>query len=330
MAIPGVGTLVFAEFRPWHTPARERRAWHSNSARPSSRRVERSSSPSSRPRWRRRSSSSGWERTYEGKDPPPPVDPPDTSTQFVLMANEEGALAIQVNEERVVRDLARIVSERVDVPLLVLMTSGSLFGRRSVEVVCRKYEFKNGESNELTVMAAHTRDVTDVEHNELRQADSALRTRIDGANESLLRAEGTAGFKAKKVLRYKRVVVPVKFSSPRLARLMEKIEECETFQVVKEGEQEVVKLVLPGGAKSMSYLKRDELAELEKGLQTRPELSRRRTPPRRAGVGARVSTPWRTARAARDGSPVLMHLPGSGAGLGPAAGRSGSWPWSPP
>jgi hypothetical protein len=220
----------------------------------------------------------GWERTYEGKDPPPPADPPDTSTQFVLMANEEGALAIQVNEERVVRDLARIVSEKVDVPLMVLMTTGSLFGRRSVEVVCRKYEFKNGESNELPVMAAHTRDVTDVEHNELRQADSALRTRIDGANESLLRAEGTAGFKSKKVLRYKRVVVPVKFSSPRLARLMEKIEECESFQVLKEGEQEVVKLVLPGGAKSMSYLKREELAELEKGLTTRPELARRRTP----------------------------------------------------
>ena len=218
----------------------------------------------------------GWERTYEGKDPPPPVDPPDTSTQFMLMANEDGALAIQVNEERVVRDLARLVSERVDVPVLVLMTTGSLFGRRSVEVVCRKYEFKSGECNELPVMAAHTRDVTDVEHNELRQADSALRTRIDNANESLLRAEGTAGFKSKKVLRYKRVVVPVKFSSPRLTRLMEGIEQCETFQVAFEGEQAIVKLVLPGGAKSMSYLKRDELAELEKGLQTRPELARRR------------------------------------------------------
>jgi hypothetical protein len=218
----------------------------------------------------------GWERTYEGKDPPPPADPPDTATQFVIMANEDGALAIQVNEERVVRDLARMVSERVDVPLLLLMTTGSLFGRRSVEVVCRKYEFKNGEVAELPVMAAHTRDVTDVEHNELRQADSALRQRIDGANESLLRAEGTAGFKSKKVFRYKRVVQQVKFSSPRLARLMEQLEQCEQFQVAFEGEQAVVKLVLPGGAKAMSYMKREELAELEKALQARPELSRRR------------------------------------------------------
>jgi len=218
----------------------------------------------------------GWERTYEGKDPPPPSDPPDTSTQFVLMANEDGAVAIQVNEERVVRDLARIVSAKVDVALLVLMTTGSLFGRRSVEVICRKYEFNAGEANELPVMAAHTRDVTDVEHNELRQAESALRQRIDGANESLLRAEGTAGFKAKKVLRYKRIVVPVKFSSPRLARLMEKIEECETFAVEAEGDQRVVKLVLPGGAKSMSYLKKEELAELEKALEKRPELQLRR------------------------------------------------------
>jgi hypothetical protein len=220
----------------------------------------------------------GWERTYEGKDAPPPVDPaaPDGASQFVLMSNEEGAAAIQINEELVVRDLARIVSEKVDVALLVLLTTGSLFGRRSVEVVCRKFEFKSGESTELTVMAAHTRDVSDVEHNELRQADNALRTRINGANESLLRAEGTAGFKAKKFTKYKRNVQAAKFSSPRLARLMEQLEACETWSVAEEGAQRVVKLVLAGGAKSMSYLKPDELAELEKALSTRPELVRRR------------------------------------------------------
>jgi len=151
-----------------------------------------------------------------------------------------------------------------------------LFGRRSVEVVCRKFEFKGGESTELTVMAAHTRDVSDVEHNELRQADNALRTRINGANESLLRAEGTAGFKAKKFTKWKRNVQAVKFSSPRLSRLMDQLEACETWSVAEEAAQRVVKLVLAGGAKSMSYLKPDELAELEKALSTRPELVRRR------------------------------------------------------
>ncbi len=219
----------------------------------------------------------GWERTYEGKEAPPPVDPPDGAAHFVLMANEEGAVAIQVNDELVVRDLARIVSEKIDVGLRVLLTTGSLFGRRSVEVVCRKFEFTGGTATELTVMAAHTRDVSDVEHNELRQADNALRTRINGANESLLRAEGTAGFKAKKFTKFKRSLVAPKFSSPRLGRLMEQIEACEGWSVAEEGPQRVVKLVLAGGAKSMSYLKPEELAELEKALSSRPELVRRRT-----------------------------------------------------
>ncbi|MBC8074231.1 MAG: hypothetical protein IAG13_38280 [Deltaproteobacteria bacterium] len=220
----------------------------------------------------------GWERTYEGKDPPPPVDPPDTATQFNLLASEDGAAAIQVNDDRMVRDLARIVSERIDVPVVLLMTSGSLFGRRSVEVVCRKLEYRAGEVSEMPVMAAHTRDVTDVEHNELRQADNALRSRIDNANESLLRAEGTVGFKAKKLIRYKRVLKEFKFSNPRLTRLMAQIETCEAFNVDvdKPTGQQVVKLVLPGGAKSMSFLKAEELAELEKALSTRPELERRR------------------------------------------------------
>jgi hypothetical protein len=218
----------------------------------------------------------GWERTYEGKEPPA-TDPADGAVQFMLLANDEGAGAIRLEDELVVRDLARMVSERVDVALLVLMTSGSLFGRRSVEVVCRKYEFKQGEVTELPVMAAHTRDVTDVEHNELRQADNALRSRIGNANESLLRAEGTAGFKPKKVLRFKRNLVPAKFSNPRLTRLMERIEACVSYQFAEEGAQTVVKLVLNGGAKAMSYVKHEERAELEKALSSRPELVRRRT-----------------------------------------------------
>lgn len=217
----------------------------------------------------------GWERTYEGKDAAP-ADVADGASSFVLMSNEEGAAAIQLNDELVVRDLARIVSEKIDVALLVLVTTGSLFGRRSVEVVCRKFEFRSGTATELPVMAAHTRDVTDVEQNELRQADNALRNRINGANDSLLRAEGTAGFKAKKFTRFKRNLKEVKFSSPRLARLMDQLEACESWSVADEGAQKIVKLVLAGGAKSMSYVKPEELAELEKALSSRPELVRRR------------------------------------------------------
>ncbi|MFO0634207.1 MAG: hypothetical protein U0168_15275 [Nannocystaceae bacterium] len=217
----------------------------------------------------------GWERTFEGKEALTP-DPGDGAIGFVLLANEDGAAGIQVDDEKVVRDLARIVSERVDVALLLLLTTGSLFGRRSVEVVCRKFEFRSGSSSELAVMAAHTRDVSDVEHNELRQADNALRSRINNANESLLRAEGTAGFKPKKFFRYKRNLQPVKFSSPRLARLMEQIEACESYEIDGKGPQPIVKLVLAGGAKSMSYLKTDEVAELEKALASRPELVRRK------------------------------------------------------
>ncbi len=219
----------------------------------------------------------GWERTYEGKEAAPPVDPPDGAAQFVLMVNEEGAAAIQTNEELVVRDLSRIVSEKLDVPLLVLLTTGSIFGRRSVEVVCRKFEFTSGQATELPVMAAHTRDVSDVEQNELRQSDNALRARVNGANESLLRAEGTAGFKAKKFTKFKRNLQAVKFSSPRLSRLMEQIEACESWSVAEAGAQRIVKLVLAGGAKSMSYVKPDELAEIDKALSSRPELVRRRT-----------------------------------------------------
>jgi hypothetical protein len=217
----------------------------------------------------------GWERTYEGKEPPSP-DPADGATPFTIMANDDGMLAIQVGEEPVVRDLARLVSDRIDVPMLVLITTGALFGRRSVEVVCRKFEVVGGQVNELPVMATHTVDVTDVEHNELRQAENALRTRINHANSSLLEVEGTKGFKPKKVFRYKRAIKEAKFGSPRLARLWTQLETAESFSIGQENGQSVVKLLLAGGAKGMSFLKAEEIAELEKALQTRPELQRRR------------------------------------------------------
>ncbi len=218
----------------------------------------------------------GWERTYEGKAPPE-EDPEDEATEFQLLANPEGVLGIRISEVNVVRDLARLVHKTVEVPLMVFTTKGSLFGRRSVEVKCRKFEIKDGELEELPVMVTHTAEVTDVEHNELRQAPNALRSRINNANDSLLNAEGSADFKLKKILRYKRAHKKVKFSSPRLARLMEQVETCEAFEVVHEGDQPIVKLVLSGGAKSLSYLKAEELAELEKAIEARPEIARRRT-----------------------------------------------------
>ncbi len=217
----------------------------------------------------------GFEQTYEGKEPPA-EDPGDGATAFELLQNGDGTLAIQISEERVARDLARLVSLEVDVPLLVFTTAGSLFGRRSVEVTCRKFEVKRGEIEELPVMATHTAEVTDVEHNELRQAENALRSRINNANESLLQAEGPSGLKLKKIYRYKRTVKTFKWSSPRLARLMEQIEQCETFEVTRERDQPVVKLVLQGGAKSMSFLKSAEVEELEAALRDRPELGHRR------------------------------------------------------
>lgn len=220
----------------------------------------------------------GWERTFEGKGPPEePMD--DQATQFDLLATNEGVIAIQISESNIVRDLARLVSEELEVPLLVFTTSGSLYNRRSVEVKCRKFGVENGVVEELPVMATHTAEVTDVEHNELRQAENALRSRINGANDSMLAAEGTPGLKLKKVLRFKRALKKPKFSNPRLMRLMEKIEICEWFEVGREGEQIVVKLVLAERATSMSYLKPEELEELEAAIAGRQEiLHRRRTP----------------------------------------------------
>lgn len=217
----------------------------------------------------------GWEQTYEGKEPPA-EDPEDDATEFELLATTEGVLGIRIAEVNVVRDLARLVSEHTSVELEVYTTAGSLFGRRSVEVTCRRFGVKGSEVEELPVMVTHTAEVTDVEHNELRQAANALRSRINNANDSLLGAEATAGLKIKKVLRYKRAHKKIKWSSPRLGRLMEQIETCEGFEVVHEGEQPIVKLVLAGGAKSLSYLKPDELVELEKAISTRPEILHRR------------------------------------------------------
>jgi hypothetical protein len=216
----------------------------------------------------------GWEKTYDDKDPPE-ADPEDEATQFELMATGEGVLGIQVSEARVVRDLARIVSERLETSFLVFTTSGSLFGRRNVQVTCRKFEVTRGDVEELPVMATHTAEVTDVEHNELRQAPNALRQRIQGANDSMLKAEGTDGFKVKRVLRYKRNLKKIKWSSPRLGRLMTQIEASEAFEVLHEGQQPIVK-VLHAGATSMAYLKPEELEELEAAMSGRPDIEHRR------------------------------------------------------
>jgi hypothetical protein len=57
---------------------------------------------------------------------------------------------------------------------------------------------------------------------------------------------------------------------------MEKVEICESFSVGREGDQIVVKLVLAERAKSMSYLKAEELEELEQAIAGRPEILHRR------------------------------------------------------
>lgn len=222
----------------------------------------------------------GWEQTYSGKTPPEEIDPEDTAVEFVLLANTDGLLAVRIAEVACVRDVARHLHGIVESPLMVFTTKGTLFGRRSVEVTCRKFEVKDGEVEELPVMVTHTAEVTDLEHNELRQSPNALRARIKTANDSMLGAEASADLKDKKVYRYKRAHKKVKFSSPRLGRLMAQIETCEAFEAVLEGEQPIVKVVLSGGAKSLAYLKPDELAELEKAIELRPEIARRR-----AGAG---------------------------------------------
>jgi hypothetical protein len=132
-----------------------------------------------------------------------------------------------------------------------------------------------GEETEQPVVGQHTAEVKDIEHNELRALANAMRTRINGANDSLLAAEATDGLAAKKVFRYKREVKKPKFSNARLARLLGQLEKCEHYQVVPEGERMVVKFEI-NGMNGMSYLKAEELEELEKALENRPEITHRR------------------------------------------------------
>ncbi len=220
----------------------------------------------------------GYTQSYAGKAPPEEENPEENLTPVELLDNGDGVLAIRVGEDQVVRDLARLVAEDVKVPLLVLLTAASLFHRRSVQVKCRKFSVENAELVEQEVVGHHDADISDIEHNELRQLDNAMRSRLNDVYESLTRAEGSQGFKVKKVFRYKREIKKPKFSSARLSRLMTTLERCESFEVVKEGEQFIVKLVLAGGAKSMSYVKESEVEELEKALSSRAELQRRRKP----------------------------------------------------
>ncbi len=220
-------------------------------------------------------SSLGYEVDYKGKAPPE-EESEEPRLPVDLLDNGDGILAIRVGEDQVVRDLARLVSEDVQVPLLVLLTAANLFHRRSVQVKCRKWSVTGGQLEELPVMGHHDADVNDIEHNELRQVDNAMRSRLADVVDSFTRAEGTQGFAVKKVFRYKREVKNVKWSSPRLGRLMATLERCESFEHVVEGEQHIIKLVLSGGAKSLSYVKAEEVVELEKALEGRPELVRRR------------------------------------------------------
>jgi hypothetical protein len=57
---------------------------------------------------------------------------------------------------------------------------------------------------------------------------------------------------------------------------MTQLERCESFEVLIEAGQQIVKLVLAGGATSLSYVKPEDVSELEAALEERPELLRRR------------------------------------------------------
>lgn len=233
----------------------------------------------------------GYTQLYKGKTEPE-VEPgeenedekdkkkkerkPDAPFPVELLDNGDGVLAIRVGEEQVVRDLARLVSEDLKVTFRALVTLASLFHRRTVQVKCRKFDVDGSSLEELPVMGHHDADIGDLEHNELRQLHNAMQSRLNDVVDSFTRAEGTQGFKVKKVFRYKREVAKPKFNNPRMARLMTQLERCESFEVVVEGEQHIVKLVLAGGAKSLSYVKPEDVAELEQALEGRPELLRRR------------------------------------------------------
>lgn len=222
-------------------------------------------------------SSLGYQSIYKGKEPPE-QEPEENLTPVDLLENGDGVLGVRVGDQQVpVRDLARLLNEDMAVPLRVLLAEVSLYQRRTVRVECRKFGVDAGKLDEQPVMGHHDADVGDLEHNELRQLENAMRSRLNDVVQSFTSAEGTPGFKIKKVCRYKREVKKAKFTNPRMARLMTQLERCESFSVAKEGEQQVVKLVLAGGATSMSYVKPEDVSELEAALGERPELLRRRT-----------------------------------------------------
>lgn len=218
-------------------------------------------------------------QVWKGTKPPTDeeVDPEEELLSVDLLDNGDGVLAIRLDHhnEQFVRDLARLVSQSLKMPVLVMVTIASLFHRRRVQVKCRKFAVDGPNTEEQTVMGHHDADISDLEHNELRQQQNAMRSRLNDVVDSFTRAEGTAGFKVKKIFRYKRELKKAKFSSPRLGRLMTSLERCEAFEVVVEGEQHIVRVEL-AGATSLSYVKPEEVAELEKALESRPQLQRRR------------------------------------------------------
>ena len=216
----------------------------------------------------------GFKQLYAGKDPP--EEEPEEATNVEILANPDGMVAIRIAEAKAVRDVARMVSEETKVALHVLITAGALYHRRSVQVTCRVFAVDGENIEEQEVVGHHAAEVTDIEHNELRALDNAMRSRINTANDSLLAAEGSKDFKVKRIFRYKRERKKPKFSNARLARLLGQLENCESFEVTREMDQPCVKMVLPGSTVGRSFLKDDELEELEKALQTRPELAHRR------------------------------------------------------
>lgn len=216
----------------------------------------------------------GYTQLHAGKDPP--EEEPEEAIKVELLANPDGILAVRIGEAKPVRDVARMMSEGSKTKFLVLLTAGALYHRRSVQVTCRVFSVDGAEIEEQEVVGHHAAEVTDIEHNELRALDNAMRSRINGANDSLLAAEGSKDFKIKKLFRYKLERKKPKFSNARLARLLGQLENCESFEVTREMDQPCVKMVLPGNTVGRSFLKDEELVELERALETRPELSHRR------------------------------------------------------
>lgn len=216
----------------------------------------------------------GFTQLHAGKEPP--EQEPEEATAVELLANAEGIIAIRIAEAKPVRDVARLVSNATKTKFHVLVTSGQLYHRRSVRLECRVFIVDGEEAEEQDIIGHHTNEVTDIEHNELRNLDNAIKSRINIANDSLVAAEGSKELKVKKIFRYRLERKKPKFSNARLARLLGQLENCESFEVTREMDQPCVKMVLPGSTVGRSFLKDDELAELEKALQTRPELGHRR------------------------------------------------------